>query len=230
MIRITSIAGVTSIACATLVAGDFTWADEDIDWVTTSRGRYEIAIGAHSWPGIAELQPAREGSFDEVGLNLSMSGHWPVWRFDASELLLGIDLGLFSNESNVRFVTEDVFARGGYLVPSLKWMFGRKHRYSIDAGAGYYLVDVVELAGAYPLTFETELWEEGAVGGYVGATVDIGGGDPGRNRGVMLSFKTHFVDFGSVGDQSSLLPQTLGNNAGDLTGPVYMMQVGYRWR
>ena len=72
MIRITSIAGVTSIACATLVAGDFTWADEDIDWVTTSRGRYEIAIGAHSWPGIAELQPAREGSFDEVGLNLSM--------------------------------------------------------------------------------------------------------------------------------------------------------------
>ena len=196
MIRITSIAGVTSIACATLVAGDFTWADEDIDWVTTSRGRYEIAIGAHSWPGIAELQPAREGSFDEVGLNLSMSGHWPVWRFDASELLLGIDLGLFSNESNVRFVTEDVFARGGYLVPSLKWMFGRKHRYSIDAGA----------------------------------TVDIGGGDPGRNRGVMLSFKTHFVDFGSVGDQSSLLPQTLGNNAGDLTGPVYMMQVGYRWR
>jgi hypothetical protein len=109
-------------------------------------------------------------------------------------------------------------------------MFGHKHRYSLDAGAGYYLVDIVELAGDYPLTVETEIWEEGAVGGYVGATVDIGGGDPARNRGVMLSFKTHFIDFGSVRDQSSLLPQTLGSNAGDLTGPVYMMQLGYRWR
>lgn len=230
MNRNTSVAGVIGIACATLMAGDLVRADEEIDWVTTSRGRYEIALGAHSWPGIADLQPAREGAFDELGFNLSIAGHWPVWRFDESELLLGVDLGFFSNDSNVRFVTEDVFARAGYLVPSFKWMFGRKHRYSLDAGVGYYLVDIVELAGAYPLTVETELWEEGAVGGYVGITVDIGGGHPARNRGVMLSFKTHFVDFGSAGDQTALLPQTLGSNAGDLTGPVYMMQLGYRWR
>jgi len=221
------IPGITAIACASAVAGDFVLAEEQIDWVTTSRPRYEIALGVHSWPGIAELQPAREGSFDETGFNLSMAGHWPMWRFEESEVLFGIDAGLFSNESNVRFITDDVFARAAYLTPSLKWMFGRKHRYSVDAGAGYYLVDIVELSGDYPLTGETELWEEGAVGGYLGVTVDFGGA---KNSGVMLSFKTHFVDFGSVGDQSSLYLPTLGNDAGDLTGPVYMMQVGYRWR
>ena len=230
MIRITSTAGIVGIACATLLAGDLARADEEIEWVTTSRGRYEIAIGAHSWPGIADLQPAREGSFDELGFNLGLAGHWPVWRFDESELLLGGDFGFFSNDSNVLFVTDDIFTRAVYLVPSFKWMFGRKHRYSVDAGAGYYLVDIVELSGDYPLTVETELLEKDAFGGYVGVTVDIGGGDPARNRGVMLSFKTHFVDFGSVNDQNSLLPQTLGNNAGELTGPVYMMQLGYRWR
>ncbi len=227
MNRITS---TVVIAGAMLLASDVAWTDDDIEWVTTSRGRYEIAIGVHSWPGIAGLQPARGGEFDEVGLNLSMAGHWPLWRFDKSELLVGVDLGLFSNDSNVRFVTEDLFSRNGYLTPSVKWMFGRKHRYSIDAGAGYYLMDMVELAGDYPLTVETELWEEGAIGGYVGVTVDIGGGDPARNRGVMFSFKTHFVDFGSVHDENTLLPPTLGGSAGDLSGPVYMLQIGYRWR
>jgi hypothetical protein len=213
-----------------LVADDIARADDDIEWVTTSRGRYEIAIGAHSWPGIAELQSARGGRFDEVGFNLNLAGHWPLWRFDNSELLVGLDLGLFSNDSDIRFVTEDIYSRNGYLTPSVKWMFGSHHRYSIDAGIGYYLLDMVELAGEYPMSFETQLWEESTVGGYVGATIDIGGGDPGRNRGVMLSFKTHFVDFGVVRDENALLPQTLGPNAGDLSGPVYMAQIGYRWR
>ena len=218
------------IAGTLLVASDGIRAAEETQWVTTSRGRYEVAIGTHSWPGIADLQPTGGGEFDELGFNLSIAGHWPVWRFDESELLLGFDLGLFSNDSNVRFVTDDVLARNGYLTPSVKWMFGHKHRYSIDAGAGYYLLDMVELAGDYPLTIETQLWEESAIGGYVGATFDIGGGYPGKNRGVMFSFKTHFLDFGTVHDESALLSPTLGGNAGELSGPVYMFQVGYRWR
>ena len=218
------------VAGTLLVASEGIRAAEEIEWVTTSRGRYEIAIGIHSWPGIADLRPATDGKFDSVGFNLSMAGHWPVWRFDESELLLGVDLGLFSNDSDIRFVTDNVFARNGYLTPSVKWMFGRRHRYSIDAGAGYYLLDMVEFAGEYPWTIETQLWEESAVGGYVGATIDIGGGDPGKTHGVMLSFKTHFVDFGTVRDEDALLSPTLGDNAGELSGPVYMFQVGYRWR
>ena len=218
------------VAGAMFLVSDVAWTDDDIEWVTTSRGRYEIAIGAHSWPGITELQPARGGDFDDVGFNVSMAGHWPLHRFDHSELLVGVDLGLFLNDSNVRFVTEEIYSRAGYLTPSAKWMFGQNHRYSIDAGAGYYLVDMVELAGDYPLTVETELWEEGAIGGYIGVTVDIGGGDAARNRGVMFSFKTHFADFGTVRDENPGLPRTLGDDAGDLSGRIYVFQVGYRWR
>jgi hypothetical protein len=204
-------------------------AQDDVDWVTTSRGRYEIAIGAHSWPGLADLEPAGDGQFDEVGFNISLAAHWPVRRFDESELLAGIDLGLFSNESNIRFISDNLVARNGYLAPSVKWMFGKRHRYSLDAGIGYYLQDITEIAGEYPMYWETQLWEESAVGAYVGGTVDFRGGEPARSRGVMMSLKVHFVDFGTVRDEG-FLPPTLGQDAGRLGGPVYVYQLGYRWR
>ena len=204
--------------------------DDDTQWVTTSRPRYEIAIGAHSWSGIAGIDPVRDGSFDEIGFNISIAGHWPVRRFDDSELLFGADLGFFANESSIPFITEDITARAAYLAPSLKWMFGHNHRYAVDAGLGYYLLDIAEVAGEYPDNFETQLWEEGAVGGYVGGTIDFGGGRPGRIRGVMVSLKMHFVEYRQVRDEIPFPPPTLGQDAGDITGPVYMVQVGYRWR
>ena len=220
------LAGVSAVLlvpeCASL-------AEDDIDWVTTSRGRYEIAIGAHSWPALANLEPAGDGQFDEVGCNINLAAHWPVRRFDESELLAGIDLGLFSNESNIRFLSDSLVARNGYLAPSVKWMFGNRHRYSLDAGIGYYLQDITEIAGNYPMYWETQLWEESAVGGYVGGTIDFRGGEPARSRGVMMSLKVHFVDFGTVRDED-FLPRTLGQDAGRLGGPVYVYQLGYRWR
>ncbi len=155
--------------------------------------------------------------------------HWPLKRFAHSELLAGIDLGLFANESDIRFISESLTARNGYLVPSVKWMFGRRHRYSLDAGVGYYLADIAEVFSDYPLYGETVLWEEGVVGGYLGGTLDFRGGEASRSRGAMMSLKVHFVDFGSVRDEGRL-PPTLGQNAGRLRGPVYMYQVGYRWR
>ncbi len=45
----------------------------------------------------------------------------------------------------------------------------------------------------------------------------------------MMSLKIHFVDFGTVRDDDFVRP-TLGQDAGHLTGPVFMYQVGYRWR
>jgi hypothetical protein len=222
--------GIIALAGLTLVVNAAARADEDVEWVTKARGRYEIAIGVHSWPGIADLEPARAGGFEDVGFNLSAAGHWPLQRFGASELLLGIDLGLFSNESDLRFITDDVMARGGYITPSIKWMFGHRHRYSLDAGVGYYMVDIAEIAGEYPLTIETQLWENGAVGGYAGITVDFNGGVPTNSRGVMLTFKTHFFELDAVSDEEPFFPATLGPDAGDLSGPVYMLQVGYRWR
>ena len=218
-----------AIAAAMLMPQAAAVAQDDVEWVTTSRGRYEIAIGAHSWPALAELNAARDGEFDEVGFNISLAAHWPVRRFDASELLAGVDIGLFANDSNIRFISESLTARNGYLVPSVKWMFGDRHRYSLDAGVGYYLQDIAEVAGEYPMIWETQLWEDDAIGAYVGGTVDFMGGVPSNSRGVMMSLKVHLVDFGTVRDEGRL-PPTLGQGAGSLAGPVYMYQVGWRWR
>lgn len=220
---------IAGLAAALMFPEGAVLAQDDIDWVTTSRGRYEIAIGVHSWPALAGLEAAGSGGFDRTGLNISFAGHWPVKRFADSELLAGIDLGLFTNDSDIRFISDSLTARNGYLVPSVKWMFGRKHRYSLDAGVGYYLADIAEVFSDYPLYGETVLWEEGAVGGYLGGTIDFRGGEPSRSRGAMMSLKVHFVDFGTVRDEGRL-PPTLGQDAGRLDGPVYMYQVGYRWR
>ena len=46
----------------------------------------------------------------------------------------------------------------------------------------------------------------------------------------MFSFKTHFADFGTVRDENPVLPWTPGDDAGDLSGPIHMFQIGYRWR
>lgn len=220
------VAGLTVVMPA---PGNVSLAQEDIEWVTTSRGRYEFAIGAHSWPGLGALDAARDGEFDEIGFNVNLAAHWPVRRFADSELLAGIDLGLFANDSDIRFISEALIARTGYITPSVKWMFGRRHRYSLDVGIGYYLQDIAEVITDYPLYGETRLWEDGAVGAYVGGTVDVGGGAPSKSRGLMASLKVHFVDFGTVRDDGRL-PPTLGRDAGSLSGPVYMVQLGYRWR
>ena len=220
---------LAGLAAAVLVPDTAALAEDDVEWVTTSRGRYEIAIGAHSWPDLADLDIAAAGEFDPTGFNLGLAGHWLVKRFAESELLAGIDLGLFTNDSSVRFISDSVIARNGYVVPSLKWMFGRRHRYSLDAGVGYYLADIAEVFSEYPLYGETVLWEEGAVGGYLGATIDFRGGEPSKSHGMMMSLKVHFADFGTVRDNDRL-PPTLGRDAGRLDGPVYMYQVGYRWR
>jgi hypothetical protein len=220
---------LTSLAATLVAPTSASQPGDDVEWVTTQRGRFEIALGAHSWPGLADLDAARHGEFDAAGFNINLAAHWPVKRWSDSELLAGIDIGLLSNESDIRFVSESISALNTYLVPSVKWMFGRKHRYSVDAGFGYYEQDITEVVSEYPLYWETQLWEESAAGGYLGGTIDFGGGEPFRTRGVMMSLKVHFVDFGTVRDEGRL-PPTLGQDAGRLTGPIYVYQLGYRWR
>jgi hypothetical protein len=220
---------LTALGAALLVPEGASLAQDDVEWVTTHRGRYEMAIGAHSWPGLADLDAARDGEFDEAGFNINLAAHWPVRRFADSELLAGLDLGILTNDSNIRFISESVSARNAYITPSLKWMVGHGHRYSLDAGLGYYMQDMAEVIWDYAGFAEAVLWEEAAPGGYIGGTIDFRGGDPARSHGIMMSVKVHFVDFGTVRD-AARLPQTLGQDAGDLTGPIYMAQVGYRWR
>jgi hypothetical protein len=204
--------------------------DETVDWVTPSRWRLEIALGAHVWPSLGALEPQWGGKFDDAGFDLNFAWHWPVTRFANGELLVGADIGLFSSDSNIGFIYGDLTARGAYLTPSLKWMFGRRHRYSLDAGLGYYSVDFAEVVGGFPDYYETQVWERSSAGGYLGATVDFGGAFEERRSGLMLALKVHFFDLGSVRDDDPFLPPVLGPGAGDLGGPVYSLLVGYRWR
>ena len=113
---------------------------------------------------------------------------------------------VITNDSNIRFISEPLTARNGYLAPSVKWMFGHTHRYSLDAGVGYYLQDIAEVITDYPLYGETVLWEESAVGAFVGGTIDFRGGEPSRSHGWMMSLKVHFADFGTVRDEGRLPP------------------------
>ena len=204
-------------------------AEDDVTvWVSRSGPRWEAALGVQSWPGLTDLDIASEGSFDNVGFSLSLAAHWPYKNFGRSELLAGIDLGFISHESDIRFTSDSLVARNAYITPSVKWMFA--NRYSFDAGFGYYILDMAEIVGEYPAYWETQLWEDGSAGGYIGATFDFPTKERGQDHGVTLNVKIHFVDFGRVQDEFTGLPETLGPDAGNLSGPIYALQLGYRWR
>jgi len=60
---------------------------------------------------------------------------------------------------------------------------------------------------------------------------DIGAGRPEHNSGIFLGLRVHFADFGRVYDkQNAAFFPTLGANAGDLDGPLYMFRIGYSGR
>ena len=218
---------VLAIVVAPNAAAQEHWP-EDIK--AQGRVRYELAIGTHSWPGVGDLQPAAGGTFDELGFSLGGAIHWPVRRFERSELLLGVELSLMSNSSNIPSFLGDVLVRDAYFGPSLKWVFGQKHRYSLDAGITFHEIDIADVTSDFHNYAETEIWGERAVGGYVGSSLDIGAGIPDKRHGMTAAFRVHFVDFGVVADENPQFLQTLGLDAGVLSGPVYVFQIGYRWR
>ena len=156
------------ITMLSIVACDISQAAEDdvTVWVSRPGPRWEFALGVQSWPALADLGIPNEGAFDNVGFNLSGAVHWPYRRFGRSELLAGADLGFMSHESDIRFTSDTLVARNVYFTPSIKWMFA--NRYSLDVGLGYYFQDMAEIAGEYPNSLETRLWEDGSIGGYIG--------------------------------------------------------------
>lgn len=190
--------------------------------------RYALALGVHSWPGVAEIRSLRGGSFDETGLSLSAAAHFPWRRTGDGLLMAGIDIGLFMNDSNILLHTETLVSRGAYIAPSVKWKPDANGNWSLDAGLGYYSVDIAEVLSDY-LYFEYEVWQEDAIGGFVGATWDRASSSADKRRGLTASVKVHMADFGKVRDQDEFLPARFGPNAGKLSGPVYQLEVGYRW-
>ncbi len=194
--------------------------------VEAATGRYEIWMGVSGWPGLAGVQPAVAGHFDEVGLGVGVAAHGRLRQFEHSELLGGVDAFIIGNASNVGGVIDNLIARDLYLGTSLKWAFGRARNLQLDAGLGYHLVDMAQVSTRY-FGMEHQAWESNRLGGFVGTTWDLGAGREGRTRGLTLAFKVHFVDFGSVRDEDIFLEPVLGLDAGRLDGPIYLLQLGY---
>ncbi len=219
---------MAAVAVAIGVAGAA--AAEEHEEGARSPWRGDISIGAQTWPGLSDLKPLDGGSFDTTGFSLSVAAHYSWRTFEDSELMIGGDLGFMSNDSSIALSFEDVTARAMYIGPSVKWMFGRTHDYSFDFGIMYWDIDFAEVESDYPYYFENVVWDESAVGGYVGMTWDKDAGDPTKESGMTLNLKVHFVDFGDVTGGDPFLLRTFGPVPGRLEGPIYQMQIGYRMR
>lgn len=192
-------------------------------------GRAEIWLGVSNFQGLDDLRPVADGGFDATGFGLGGAWHGRVARFEHSELLLGIDGFIAANDSNISGFFGDLTARHLFLGVSAKWALGASRSFYLDAGAGYHEIDMAELS-EYWSGLEHIAWKDSTYGTFVGVTWDIGASKPGRRAGLSLGLKAHFVDFGRVYDEDVFLFGVLGEDAGELTGPIYMLQIGYGGR
>lgn len=192
-------------------------------------GRAEIWLGVSNFAGLDDIRPVANGSFDATGFGLGGAWHGRVAQFEHSELLIGVDGFIAANDSNISGFFGDLTARHLYLGVSAKWALGASRNFYLDAGAGYHEIDMAELS-EYWSGLEHVAWKDSTYGTFVGVTWDIGASRPGRRGGLSLGFKAHFVDFGRVNDENVFLVRVLGDDAGELKGPVYMLQIGYGGR
>lgn len=194
-----------------------------------TQGRGEVWLGISSWPSLGDLQPLADGRFGTQGLGIGGAFHLPVKQLNGSELLAGIDGFIIASDSNISGFIDDLMARRLYLGVSLKWAFGSARNLQLDGGFGYHLVDIAEVSTQY-LGIEHEAWEAHQLGAFAGATWDIGAGREHRRSGLSLALKVHFADFGAVRDEDVLFTPLLGEGAGKLDGPYYVLQIGYSSR
>lgn len=219
------VAGMLAMAMAAGVA----WADTDEQAPIGTR--WELWGAATSWPALSDLEPEAGGSFNSTGFGIGASAHWPVGEFEASTLLIGVEGAFMSTSSNIPVYLDELLARDGYVGLSTKWLVGDKRAFAFDAGLAYHLLDITQLESDNWYDYqEFQSWEESALGGFVGMTWDSWAGKPGKNGGLALALKVHFVDFGTVQDEDIFVEPVLGPDAGTLDGPLYVLQVGYSSR
>ena len=204
---------------AVLLAAPVAWSD--IAPPQGPSGRAELWLMVTNWPSLEQLDPVADGRFDAVGFGLGGALYVTVREFATSDILVGIDGFIAANDSSILGVFDDVLARQFYLGAAAKWAFGEERGLSLDAGIGYYLVDMAEVGDAWS-SYEREIWETDRVGAYVGATWDLPSYSLSRTGRWMLGVKAYFADFGTVNG-----PWPIGTDAGKLDGALYSLQIGY---
>jgi len=198
------------------------WAEDEL-----SGKRWEVTLNFYDWEALADLTPQVGGSFDTVGVGFAGAMHWPVKRFENSELMLGAGAGIMASDSNVPGLVDELMVRQLFLAPSVRWIFGEKHHFSLDAGVSYHLLDIAEASSGYGATGpEIEFFQKNMATPFVGFTWDINAGDTEMAAAFSIGLKVHFVDVGIVRDQDPFVPTRLGPNAGKLDGTMIVLQLG----
>lgn len=218
------------LLAASLILMDIAIAEYDDGEPRSKSMRSEVWLAVTSWPTLSDLHPVVGGSFNSVGYGLGGALHWPLRSMPGADLLIGIEGAVMATDSDIPVLLDELLARDGYLAASVKWMPGRARKLSLDAGLAYHLLDITQLATDNNSSLEFESWEEAALGPFLGMTWDLGAGETGRNSGMTLGLRAHFLDFGAVSDEDVLASVVLGRDAGDLDGPIFLLQAGYRWR
>lgn len=232
--RRTLILAAVAALCA---AGPASAADADPPPPPRTPNLLVFGLGPVYWPGVHDLDPSGSpyaselGRFHTWGFGLEFAYQRRVARPGGVDLLLGGDIGLFSNESSAEFdayiypfggtVDGQLYSRGLFLTPSIRFVpGGTQHwRFSFGAGAGFYMVDFTELLDGF---FEAnELFSESSFGGYLSVGADRRLSQDRPRWRLRLETKVHFVDFGSA---DSYAP-----GAGDLTGPIDTLLIGFVW-
>lgn len=218
------------LVAATMIANSHASAQEPRADFAQNRARTELWLAVPSWPGLSDLEPVAGGAFDDYGLGIGGAIHYPVQRYGGGKIMLGIEGAIQAVESNVPVYLDELLARDGYIAVTAKWMPGKSKTLSLDAGLGIHMLDITQLESDYYAYLEFKSWEKKALGALLGVTWDVGAGKPGKDSGLSLGLRVHFVDFGTVRDEDIFFAPVLGTNAGDLAGPIYALQIGYRWR
>jgi hypothetical protein len=203
-----------SVAFVFAMSISVTKADEVVVGNEASPWLWSISVGAMNWQDLGKVESRSGGNFDELGIGFELAGHRRVSNWHNANVLLGVDLGFFSADSDIRGTYSDLTQRGLYLTPSIKLAIGEPARLYLEAGAGWYNVDFSEfdctIFGLYclepivPFTANT-------LGGYLGLRAQLG-------RMAFVGLRVHHADFGQVSGIDSA--------ATDLKGPFYILSIG----
>lgn len=200
------------------------------DYEQEAGARMEAWLAVTSWQALKDVQPVVGGSFKSVGYGIGASAHWPLRSVQSARLLLGIEGAVMGTDSDIPVYLDELLARDAYLAASVKWRPDTWGNLSLDAGVAYHLLDIAQLETDYQSSFEFQSWEESSVGPFLGMTWEPGRAVEGRDSGLTLGLRAHFLDFGTVRDEDILTSVILGRDAGKLDGPLIVLRIGYRWR
>ncbi len=201
---------------ALMLAGYAAEADDTVEGDEARAWLWSISGGAVGWANLGRIESAAGGGFDEFGFGAELSGHMQVAKWGKVDVLLGVDLGVTTIDSDIHGIYNDLAQRGLYLTPSVKLGFGERARTFFEAGAGWYNTDFSETS-CIPFIYYYSCEELDApfvantVGGYVGFRVGVG-------NAAFISVRAHQADFGQVSGIDA--PATT------LTGPFYSLFVG----